>query len=500
MNNKWIFSLILILFSTIAYGHKNPMKWGKITKDELQMTSYSYDPEAPAVVLCDFGTVEVGGRTEYTRHTRIKVFKPKGLQCTTVEIPYKSFQRYEQVMGIKAQSFYLDQNGQIIKTKISAKNIKEEIIDSRNKKYVFTFDNVKPGMVIEYKYTIISLELAHLDNWYFQTTIPTIHSEYWISVPRRFDYLITYQKGRALDTDEQVAFADRIQWLYNLNLKKAHKDLSKTDYLLYSSQKGTAKVYLSYGETMFFKMDNVPALKPNENMVAFSDYYPTVKAHLYYVDQSFGFPFYYRRIIDASQVDYGVWNSNRLYFDNFKGYILYWLPTWDEYNQLCLKDDRIGGRLIKTFNYKDIIDSSLLNTENNLQKTETIYKYVSSNITWNGVYSMYASQSNNRIIEKKTGTSGDINLLLISLLKKAGVEVNPVLVRTRNLGRIENMYPVKEQFNHIIAQVIIDDKTLYLDASSGNTQFDKLPWTVNNAVGWVLKRKDYGWTEINNKI
>jgi deoxyhypusine synthase len=156
--------------------------------------------------------------------------------------------------------------------------------------------------------------------------------------------------------------------------------------------------------------------------------------------------------------------------------------------------------MIKAFNYKDVIDSTLLNTENNLQKTETIYKYVSSNITWNGVYSMYASQSNNRIIEKKTGTSGDINLLLISLLKKAGVEVNPVLVRTRNLGRIENMYPVKEQFNHIIAQVIIDDKTLYLDASSGNTQFDKLPWTVNNAVGWVLKRKDYGWTEINNKI
>jgi hypothetical protein len=500
MKKLFVILLLQSLFFAGIQAHKPPMKWGKVTNDELRMDSYSYDPQAPAVILCDYGTTEVGARTEYTRHIRIKILKPGGLRYATIEVPYKSYSRFEVLTNIQAQTFNLSDKGTIIKTKVPAKDFKDEIIDNRNKKRVFTFRDVKPGSVIEYRYTIRSLDLVCLENWYFQSTIPTILSEYWVSMPLRFNYLITFQKGRELDMDEQKSFGDRIQWLYNTTVKKAQKELYKDKYLLFASPKGTAKVYLSNGETMFFKMKDIPALKPTPDMLTFSDYYPTVKAHLYYVDRSFGLPFYYRTILDAAQTDYGSWTPNRLYYNRFNGYILYWLPTWEEFNQTWLKDERIGGRFIKSFDYKPIVDTTTTMDDNGLKKAETIFGYVKSNIRWNGIYSMYATNNLNKILDKKTGNSGEVNILLISLLKKAGIETDPVLVRTRNLGRIENMYPVSEQFNHIIAQVTVDGKKYYMDACAPSDTFRKLPWTVNNAYGWILKKDNYGWTEINNPI
>jgi hypothetical protein len=490
--------LAQIVGISVMFGHKLPMKWGKITNDELKMTSYSYDPDASAVILCDYGTAEVGPRTEYTRHVRIKILKSSGLAYATVEIPFKSVDHFDVVMGIGGETFNLNDKGQMVKTKLLARDIKEIDIDARNKKKVFTLPDVKPGSVIEYRYTIQSLDLTRLQNWYFQSTIPTILSEYWVSMPRRFNYLITFQKGRALDINEQKEFGDRIQWLYNTDLKKAHRDLSKEKALLYASNRGTAKVYLSYGETMYFKMKDVPALKPTPDMVAFSDFFPTVKTQLYYVDRSFGLPFYYRTILEASQTDYGSWNSSRLYYNNYKGYILYWLPTWEEFNQTCLNDDRIGDKITKSFHFKPVLETLHIDSTDQLKSAEAIYQYVKSNIQWDGTYSIYATRSLDRILDKKTGSSGEINILLVSLLKKAGINANPVLVRTRNLGRVENMYPVNDQFNHIIAQVVIGDKDFYLDASTRHNTFEKLPWTLDNAAGWVLKDKDYGWVDISN--
>jgi hypothetical protein len=500
MRKLFVILLIQITFSIVVDAHKAPMKWGKVTNDELQMTSYSYDPQAPAVILCDYGSTEVGPRTEYTRHIRIKILKTNGLHYATVEIPYKSYDRFEVILGIHAQTFNLSENGKIVKSKLAAKNFKEEVIDSRNKKIVFTLPDVKPGSVIEYKYTIRSLDLVRLENWYFQSTIPTIYSEFSISMPRRFNYLVTFQKGRALDMDEQKAYADRIQWLYDTNLKKAERELAPNKYLLYESPKGTAKVYLSDGETMYFKMKDIPALKPTPDMLTFNDYYPTVKAHLYYVDRSYGMPFYYRTILEAAQTDYGSWNANRLYFDNIHGYILYWLPTWQEFNQTWLKDDRIGGRFTKTIKNTPLTDTIKNANDNGLKTIQSIYQYVKSNIGWNGVYSMYADNNLNKILDKKTGSSGEINILLISMLKKAGIDANPVLVRTRNLGRIENMYPVSEQFNHLIAQVVIDGKKYYLDATANSDSFGKLPWTIENTSGWVLTKENFGWTDIVNPM
>jgi hypothetical protein len=259
------------------------------------------------------------------------------------------------------------------------------------------------------------------------------------------------------------------------------------------------KVYLSYGETMYFKMRDLPALKPTPEMLAFTDYYPVVKVHLYYIDRGDYIPFYYRTILDAARTDYESWDRTRLYYDTPSGYILYWLPTWDEFNQKWLKDERIGGRLIKAFDYTSVMDTVVESDGIGFKTMETIWKSVKANVSWNGIYSMYSSNELNKIIKRKTGTSGEVNMLLIASLRKAGFDVDPVLIRTRNLGRIENMYPVHEQFNHVIAQVTIDGVIYYIDACTDSESITKLPWTVENADGWLLKKEHYGWIQVQNK-
>ena len=76
----------------MAEGEVN-MKFGKPTKEELQMTTFEADPEADAVVLCRLTDVEYiiqenGYLVDYREKCRIKVLKPGGTQYAKVVVPY----------------------------------------------------------------------------------------------------------------------------------------------------------------------------------------------------------------------------------------------------------------------------------------------------------------------------------------------------------------------------------------------------------------------------
>ena len=51
--------LLSLLFLTNALAQKSPLKWGKIPKEDLAMSTYKADPEAEAVVLGELGKVSL---------------------------------------------------------------------------------------------------------------------------------------------------------------------------------------------------------------------------------------------------------------------------------------------------------------------------------------------------------------------------------------------------------------------------------------------------------
>lgn len=483
-----------MLWGNMTKAQQPPIKWGKILSADTSMKVYSKDSSASAVVLCDYGTAEVGPRTEYTRHVRIKILSDKGLKHAKVEIPFRYFEHYDVITEFKAHTINISPEGKLIKSKVRARDIDDVSTDRWNKARTFTFRDVKPGSILEYRYTIRSLDLIKLRNWYFQSTIPTLWSEYRVYISPRFDYLVTFQKGMALDTAEQHALANRIQWLYNNDVKKIRRDLSGQKYVLYESPKRTVKVYYGQGESFTFTMNDIPALEPQRGMIALSDYYPVLKVHMYYADGYF--PFYYRRILTTAREDYDWYNPLRPYIHYIRGHVVYWLPTWDEAVENWLSSNLFGERLRAGADTKVLPGSVKDTSGSDLNVARNIFQYVTDNVQWDGTYSMYAYRSLDAVLKRKSGTSGEVNLVLISLLRQAGFKVDPVLIRTLDLGRTENMYPAYGQFNHVIAQVEVGGQTLFLDAAAIRSSFTSLPWNVNHANGFVLKRNNYHWVEV----
>jgi Transglutaminase-like superfamily. len=498
MNTKLTICLALILIlGSAANAQKAPVKWGKILPADTSFSSYKSDPNASAVVLCDYGTSTVGPRTEYTRIVRIKILKDDGLKYATVEISYRFYDRYEEFSELKAHTINVS-NGKLVTSKLKRKNIEDVQTDRWNKKKILHFPDAKVGSILEYTYTVHSLDLVKLRDWYFQSAIPVLWSEYRVYISRHFDYLVSFQKGHALDFDEQKAFADKLQWLYDADIKKARKELIGKKNVLYESPKGTIKVYYAQGESYKFIMKDMPAFNPQQPVLAQTDFFPVVKVHLYLADDYY--PFYYRRILTNAKDDYDWDPAFMKYHNTMLGYVKYWLPTWDETVKHLLSSDHFGDQLIKAVDYKSIFDKAYSNGASELDKTKGIYEYLKANVKWDGTYSMYADKSVKEVLRNKTGNSGEVNLLLINVLQHAGIDAQPVLIRTLDNGRPENVYPVHHQFNHVIALVQVSGQAVYLDLSGTDSGFGQLPWNVNKAEGFLVTKTNYKWVDVVNTI
>lgn len=474
---------------------QNPTKWGNIPTEDLQMTVYAADPSASAVVLSDYGRVTIGPRVEYFRHVRIKILKDKGTAFATIEIPYRSYDRYDEITQLQGQTFNIGSDGKVLKTKLKALDVVELKTDETQRRKVFTLPDVKPGSVIEYRYTIRSLDIVQPGNWYFQTVIPMRYSAYEINIPRDFDYLVTYSKGEQLSNKAQQDYATRIQWLYNNSIKEARRELSKQQDLLWESSTQGTRVYLTQGQTTRFKMRDIPAFKPEKGMEVFSDYYPSVKVHLYMVAGNYRF--YYRPALTAARIGYASHSRSELGYNNrFMGHVAYWLPTWDEANKAWLEDEQTGMRLFKAFNYKPILDEALNGATSTTDSINGITNWVKQRVAWNGSFSVSAAHNLDQVLKKGSGQSGVINLLLVALLQRAGFDAAPVLIRTKDLGKPENMYPAKDQFNHLLCTIKVNGRNLFRDAATTQNDKGELPWYVKNAQGWMLKKNGYGWVEV----
>ncbi|PLX23356.1 MAG: hypothetical protein C0597_01220, partial [Marinilabiliales bacterium] len=87
LSRQFILLVLLLGFFQSLYAQKDPIKFGKVTIEELKMTKYDLDTTAEAVVLCDYGVFD-NQAFEFTRVCRIKIFKKDGLRFANVHVGY----------------------------------------------------------------------------------------------------------------------------------------------------------------------------------------------------------------------------------------------------------------------------------------------------------------------------------------------------------------------------------------------------------------------------
>jgi hypothetical protein len=167
------------------------------------------------------------------------------------------------------------------------------------------------------------------------------------------------------------------------------------------------------------------------------------------------------------------------------------MTTWSEVTKELNADSRFGRQLNKnlagTAALKGIVN--LMNDP--YAKMVAVYNYVQNNISWNGFAGKYAENVKDAW-EKKKGSNADINLILINLLQEAGVEVYPILVSERGNGKVDARYPFIDQFNTVMAYVLIGNASYVLDGASYGTPPFMTPYSVVNTTGFLVDRKKGG--------
>ncbi len=218
---------------------------------------------------------------------------------------------------------------------------------------------------------------------------------------------------------------------------------------------------------IFFEMNNIPSLGDEPYMDAREDYLQKVMFQL------------------------------SGYNNNGTGKINY-MTSWKEVIRELLEEKAFGNQLGKSVPGTSAFTEETKKLATAEDKMKAVYNYVRSNMSWNNFYSKYAVDGIKSAWEKKKGTSAEINLILVNLLKEAGLEAYPTLVSERFHGKVNPAYPFIDQFNSVFACVFINDKKYYLDATDSYTPAHIIPSTILNTTALLVHKKMGGLVTITN--
>jgi hypothetical protein len=175
-----------------------------------------------------------------------------------------------------------------------------------------------------------------------------------------------------------------------------------------------------------------------------------------------------------------------------------YMTTWSEAIKELMGDADFGVQIEKNISGTKDFSEVVKKVGDEKEKMKAVYNYVCTNMGYNGLTGKYARDGVKEAWRKKQGSQGEINLVLINLLKEAGLEVYPMLVSERSNGRVDAAHPFIGQFNTTFAYVIINGKKYYLDATDKYTPVHVIPKSILNTTGLVINKKNGGLITITN--
>lgn len=433
----------LALFFSIsvsAQKDKDIPGWGKIDKADLELKECEFDKDAEAMILLDKGEVEYqrGTRDVFALkmnvRTRIKIFKEKGFRLADVRIPYYSDGSYEKIIDVDAVTYNLDASGKIIETKVDKKSFYRQKQDSRRSVMTFTFPDVREGTVLEYRYTLVRESLGYVDPWLFQSEIPTRVSVFNIVFPEYFRFVTNSRTGGQIITKKE-------ELQQSLSIEGGVIKFRADDYT--------------------YKMKNVPALKWEPYMGSRGDYIQRIEFQLAQID----FP---------GQAPIDLRN------------------TWPRLATSLMESSIFGDQIRRNLSISDELYDKIKSSKTNAQKLLTIFRYVQNTMEWNGVTDFYCENAK-ECWSKKSGSTGDINIILLNLLRDVRITCYPVLASTRDHGRVYTTYPMLSQFNTLLVYAEADDQVFILDASDKYNPPGLIPYNVLGTESFVVDPEKNGF-------
>jgi hypothetical protein len=433
---------VFFIASNQSLAQKTPIKYGKVSMDELLMKTYSKDTSAVAVYLCDYGVSEIPfmtttGDFQYNskRIVRIKILKDEGVDYADLKF---SFNKTRSNVGAVKGCTYNLENGKIVKTKINGKDRILEKSSDDIYTYKLACENVKPGSVVEFMYQITSNIPWNIGPWYFQHDIPTIWSEFRVNVPEYFDY------------------------------KKNGKGYLSFTINEHNYANGSIGKNIQYSIDKYrFAIKDAPAFKKEPYTTTSRNYMAAIEFEIA-----------------------GIQNFNGVYHDK--------TGNWEKINKRLMESEYFGFQLKSGGFLKEVISKINAKATTDEEKILAAFNYIKSNMKWNEYYGKFTTTTLRAAFKKKKGNVADINLMLVVLLNKLGIKADPVILSTRNNGFLSLSSPSQSKFNYVIASCRIGDKRLYLDATDKNCPCNLLPERCINDKGRVISNEGSYFVDIKS--
>lgn len=454
-----LFGIIGILFVPVRlWAQKRDYKFGKVTIEELSQKAYPKDSSANAAVLYNASHVyysydnitpsSKGFQVIQECKRRVKIYKREGFDEANFSIRLIKDGSYEDKLeNLNAYTFNLV-NGNIEKTKLEKKTIVMEKINDRRTRVRIAMPGVKEGSVIDLEYSIRSDFVSDVPNWYFQEDIPTVYSQYIVEIPEYF------------------VFAKEMKGYYKVNYNKGEDKNNTIKSMSMDSFKDIN--YLSSYET--YTMEDVPAFKEE----AFLDSRYNYLSGIEYELQGTKFP------------------------DTFTHQ---YTTTWNDIAQLLLDSGSFGHQLNGNGFYTDDLNNALTksNAKTDQEKILVVNTLLKSKVKWNDHHSVFVDHPLRTVYKSGTGSSGEINLLLVSMLRSAGLKAYPIVLSTRTNGFMPISRPSIDAINSVIAMVKIDSLSILVDATTPASYPDILPLEYTNSTGRVIDQTEQGWINLTPK-
>ncbi|MGY6649449.1 transglutaminase domain-containing protein [Wenyingzhuangia sp. IMCC45574] len=445
MKKKIVLMMLLVMCTIGAFAQK--YKFGKVSKEELKETFYPTDSTAEAAFLYKSKYISFSYNTQEHRfektediYVRIKIYNKDGFKYGNQRIVYYNPKngRDDRIFRIKATTYNLE-NGKIKEQDVNKKEIYTE---EKNKYYSFKkipFPNLKNGSIIELKYTLIS--------------------QYWdIPVIRLQEDIPTKKLKHVTSIPEYFKFKKATKGYYSVTPKIE----SSRGSILFSSTNrssngagGINQYTVDYQEEITtIEDENIPALKNDEPFTSnYGDYRGIISMELAMVR----FP---------------------------DGYMKQYSTSWESVCSVLHDSYSFGKQLNKKGYFSKDLQAVIAGKNSETEKIEAIYDFVKSKMKWNEYYGISTKKGLPKAYKEGVGNVCEVNLILVAMLREAGINAHPILISTKNNG--VPLFPTLEGLNYVIVGVKNGVDISLLDASEKYNAINVLPARDLNWSGRML--------------
>ncbi|MGL4631794.1 MAG: hypothetical protein ACRCVT_11360 [Leadbetterella sp.] len=428
-------TLMALLYTLPSIAQMPKFTFGKPSLEEVSEKFYPLDSSQAMQYICKSADVRFtsnSGKITLTQdyYYRLKFYKKSALDEATITIKLLKNSSDEEVLyRFKGFTHNLE-NGTIQSEKFDQDLIFKDKSNERMNIVKVSFPNVKEGSVIEYKYSIDTPYEVNSNprTWYFQESYPTSWNKYIFLHPKYF-FFKTIMGG----------------------------------YLSLSNAKTDEYALVNWGGS------NTPAM---ENTFEIKDVPPIRKEPFTSTIENY-----------ISKIDF------ELSYVNIPGYLQKnYTLDFPALNKTLLEHSYFGEALKGNgFFWKEKADELKAKHTDTLALVNAAIEFIQSSMKWNGKMGIWASESLKKQFNKGEADVADINLSLINLLRKANLDVSPVVLGTRSHGFIGHFALIK-RLNYVIGHIKIKGKDYFLDACEPLLPMGVLPEECLNYEGWLVSK------------